>query len=146
LRIACNFFSLYLSASGVIAVLRFAGFSIARDIFMYFDVVMIILFVTSFYLLHKRGKRNSEWLVRFTWSCQLLIPLNLLVMVNTRYTYVGMDYSLPFMFKLTVLVCVVAAGMMVFNIITRSSRSYKDHCFSLITLCVFAVLVNWNAS
>jgi len=141
-RIACSFFSIYLSATGILAVLQFAGFSITNKIANHFDWVMSLLFVCMVGILYIWGEKDIENIIKLTRKSQLLVPLNLLVLVNTKYTYLGSDYLPPYMHSFSTFVCY----LIIFLILINAIYHFKPHCFNLITLSVFTVLLRWNSN
>jgi hypothetical protein len=140
-RIACSFFSLYLSATGILAVLQFAGLSITNKLANHFDWVMLFLFVCMVGILYIWGEKDIDNINKLTKRSQLLIPLNLLILINTKYTYLGSDYFPPYMHRFSTLVCWLIVLLIFINIIYR----FKPHCFNLITISVFTVLLRWNS-
>jgi len=141
IRIACNFFSLYLSASGILALCQFTDISFTQHFSKYFDWIVLFLFICMFGLLCLWGEKNIyglNWLSRMS---QILIPLNLLVLVNTKYFYQGNEYVSPYMQRLSMFICFIIVALILINILYRSG---KQHCFNLITLSVFTAAAKWN--
>lgn len=151
-KICIFIYSIYLTLSGVLAVLTYYKPDISDKLVIYFYPFLFLIYLTlSVYLFINQKKialLKDKLIDLLILVSQLLIPLNLFSLINTRYYYNGNQYILHNQKTFQNLILILVLILICENVflLVKYLKSNIKSTFSIVTIITFVAVNLWNSN
>ena len=153
-KVLTSIYCIYLSSSAVVAFICYYVPAVADKGSKYFMLLLgVILLVYSLIIFclgkNKIIKNKDKYIDFLLIFAQLIIPLNLFGLINTRYYYHGAEYNPVYYNKFKSIVIISIIILLVSTLLTMILTVYKKRKqadVSLSTIITLVALSFWNSS